>query len=60
VIRQYRAVAIADSVKQGTSMSIGLLTGQDVFTVADMSAKLEAQVRGLGAGFYRPALLTHA
>ncbi|MBC3878035.1 LysR family transcriptional regulator [Undibacterium sp. FT79W] len=51
VIRQYRAVAIADSVKQGTSMSIGLLTGQDVFTVADMSAKLEAQVRGLGAGF---------
>jgi DNA-binding transcriptional LysR family regulator len=51
VIRQHRAVAIADSVQHGSSISIGLLTGQDVFTVADMPAKLDAQVRGLGAGF---------
>jgi DNA-binding transcriptional LysR family regulator len=51
VIRNYRAVAIADSIQRGTSMSIGLLTGQDVFTVADLSAKLDAQVRGLGVGF---------
>lgn len=51
VIRQHRAVAIADSVQHGTSLSIGLLTGQDVFTVADMPTKLDAQVRGLGAGF---------
>lgn len=50
-IRQHRAVAIADSVRQGMSISIGLLTGQDVFTVADMPAKLDAQLRGLGAGF---------
>jgi len=50
-IRQHRAVAVADSVRQGISMSIGLLTGQDVFTVADMPAKLDAQLRGLGAGF---------
>lgn len=33
------------------SLSIGLLTGQDVFTVANMPAKLDAQLRGLGAGF---------
>ena len=51
VIRQHRAVAIADSVKHGTSLSIGLLSGQDVFTVADMPAKIDAQIRGLGAGF---------
>ncbi|GAA4020548.1 LysR family transcriptional regulator [Actimicrobium antarcticum] len=51
VIRQHRAVAVADTVKRGTSLSIGLLTGQDVFTVADMPTKLDAQVRGLGAGF---------
>lgn len=51
VIRQHRAVAIADSVQHGLSISIGLLTGQDVLTVADMPAKLDAQVRGLGAGF---------
>lgn len=50
-IRAHRAVAIADSVQRGASMSIGLLNGQDVFTVADLSAKLDAQVRGLGVGF---------
>lgn len=51
VIRQHRAVAIADSVQRGASVSIGLLAGQDVFTVADLPAKLDAQVRGLGVGF---------
>ena len=51
VIRQHRAVAIADSVQHGASLSIGLLTGQDVFTVDDMPAKLDAQIRGLGSGF---------
>lgn len=43
--------AIADSVRHGESLSIGLLSGQDVFTVADMPTKLDAQIRGLGVGF---------
>ena len=51
VLRQHRAVAIADSVQHGASASIGLLTGQDVFTVDNMASKLDAQVRGLGSGF---------
>jgi DNA-binding transcriptional LysR family regulator len=52
VIRQHRAVAIADSIQHGgASLSVGLLTGQDVFTVATMANKVDAQVRGLGAGF---------
>jgi DNA-binding transcriptional LysR family regulator len=51
VIRQHRAVAIADSVLRGTSLSIGLLTGQDVFSVADMPTKLDAQMRGMGVGY---------
>lgn len=50
VIRQHRQVAVADSNPHGAGLSIGLQAGQDVFTVADMSAKLEAQLRGLGAG----------
>lgn len=58
-IRQHRAVAIADSVQQGMSLSIGLLTGQDVFTVADMPTKLDAQLRGLGVGFL-PTCLAQA
>jgi DNA-binding transcriptional LysR family regulator len=51
VIQSHRAVAVADSIPQGNGMTIGLLAGQDVFTVPTMAAKLDAQIRGLGAGF---------
>jgi DNA-binding transcriptional LysR family regulator len=51
VILQHRAVAVADSVQQGEGLSIGLLAGQDVFTVTGMPAKVDAQIRGLGIGF---------
>ena len=51
LIRQHRGVAVADSNQRGGGLSIGLLAGQDVFTVASMPAKLDAQIRGLGAGF---------
>lgn len=51
VIRQHRAVAISDSVLRGTGLSIGLLIGQDVFAVADMPTKLDAQMRGIGVGY---------
>jgi DNA-binding transcriptional LysR family regulator len=51
VIRQHRAVAVADSIRHGDGLSIGLLAGQDVFTVTGMPAKVDAQIRGLGAGF---------
>jgi len=51
VIRQHRIVAVADSIQRGSGMTVGLLVGQDVFTVTTMQAKLEAQLRGLGCGF---------
>jgi DNA-binding transcriptional LysR family regulator len=51
LIQAHRAVAVADSVPQGSGLTFGLLAGQDVFTVPSMQAKLEAQLRGLGAGF---------
>lgn len=51
VIRQHRQVAVADSNPHGMSLSIGLQARQDVLTVADMPTKLDAQLRGLGAGF---------
>ena len=47
----HRVVAVADSVQRGSGISVGLLGGQDVFTVPGMLAKLDAQMRGLGAGF---------
>ncbi|OHC68072.1 MAG: LysR family transcriptional regulator [Rhodocyclales bacterium GWA2_65_20] len=51
IIRQHRAVAVADSVQRGSGLTIGLLAGQDVFTVSGMPAKLDAEIRGLGVGF---------
>lgn len=50
-IRQYRAVAVADSTPRGSGLSVNLQPGQDVLTVPTMLHKLEAQLRGLGAGF---------
>ncbi|WP_295749314.1 LysR family transcriptional regulator [Undibacterium sp.] len=50
-IRPYRAVALADSIQRGAGLTISLLSGQDVMTVPDMPAKLDAQLRGLGVGF---------
>jgi molybdate transport repressor ModE-like protein len=50
-ILKHRAIAVADSVKQGMPATYGLLAGQDVFTVGTMRAKLDAQLRGLGGGF---------
>lgn len=51
MMRAHRVVAVADSVQRGSGVSVGLLGGQDVFTVPGMLAKLDAQMRGLGAGF---------
>lgn len=50
-MRQHRAVAVADSSQRGRGVSHNLLPGQDVLTVPSMLHKLEAQLRGLGAGF---------
>jgi DNA-binding transcriptional LysR family regulator len=51
LIRQHRAVAVADTLSRGRGLTYGLLGGQDVFTVATMQDKLDAQLRGLGSGF---------
>lgn len=55
-LQQHRAVAVADSVSRGAGLTIGLLDGQDVFTVPDMASKLEAQLRGLGGGMLPQSL----
>jgi len=50
LMRAHRAVAVADSVSRGRGITIGLLGGQDVFTVANMQAKMDSHLRGLGCG----------
>lgn len=59
LVRQHRAVAVADSIARGRGMTFGLLGGQDVFTVATMKDKLDAHLRGLGSGFL-PECMAHA
>ncbi|MBC5784979.1 LysR family transcriptional regulator [Ramlibacter sp. USB13] len=52
VLVKHRAVAVSDSTQQrGQAITMSLLSGQDVFTVGTMRAKLDAQLRGLGGGF---------
>ena len=50
-------------MQSGITQSFGLLEGQDTLTVSSLAAKLDAQLRGLGAGFLpepiaRPYLAT--
>ncbi|WP_296494226.1 LysR family transcriptional regulator [Rhodoferax sp.] len=49
-MRAHRAVAVADTISRGRGVTIGLLGGQDVLTVATMQDKLDAQLRGQGCG----------
>lgn len=51
MLMPHRAVAVADSVQRGSGLTVGLLGGQDIFTVPGMPEKLDAQLRGLGGGF---------
>jgi DNA-binding transcriptional LysR family regulator len=48
---RYRAVAVADSAQRMAPLTVNLLPGQDVFTVASTAAKIEAQLRCLGCGY---------
>lgn len=48
---RHRAVAVSDSAQRTAPVTVNLLPGQDVLTVATMPAKIEAQLRGLGGGF---------
>jgi len=48
---KHRAVAVADTAQRMSPRTVNLLPGQEVFTVASVQAKIEAQLRCLGCGF---------
>lgn len=54
VIRRHRATSVADSVLHGEGLTVGILANQDAIMVADLGLAVEAQLRGIGAG-YLPA-----
>jgi len=48
---RHRAVAVADTAQRLSPLTVNLLPGQDVLTVSNMAAKIEALLRALGCGF---------
>ena len=53
---RHRAVAVADSAQRLQPITVNLQPGQDVLTMSDMSAKIDALLRGLGGGFVPEAM----
>lgn len=60
LLRPHRMVALADSARQMTPMTVGLLPGQDVLTVPSMALKIDAQLRGMGCGYLPKPLICDA
>ncbi len=52
VWREYRAVAIGDTSRRLEPRTMGLVLGQKTLTVPHLQAKLAAQIKGLGVGFF--------
>lgn len=50
-ILAHRAVVVADSSRNLPPRTTGLISGQDSLTIGDASAKLQAQLMGLGVGY---------
>jgi DNA-binding transcriptional LysR family regulator len=50
LVQQHRAVAVGDTGRVLPGITSGLLTGQETLTVPSISAKLSAQLAGLGCG----------
>jgi DNA-binding transcriptional LysR family regulator len=50
-IQRHRAIVVADTSRGLPARTVGLLSGQDTLTVPDLTAKLEAQIQGMGVGF---------
>jgi len=59
-IVRHRAVAVADSARGLAPLTLNLLPGQDVLTVSDMVAKIDALARGVGCGFVPAAMAREA
>lgn len=55
-LREHRLVVVADSALRDRT-SMGILDGQDTFTVDTLQAKVDAQLRGIGCGFLPESIL---
>ncbi len=49
-VAQHRIIAVADTARSLSPVTVGVMPGQEVLTMPSMAAKLEALLRGLGCG----------
>jgi DNA-binding transcriptional LysR family regulator len=56
---RHRAVAVADSAHRLSKVTVNLLPGQDVLTVATSQDKIEALLRGMGCAFVPEPMARH-
>lgn len=58
-ISRYRVIAVADTSRNLPPRTAGIITGQDVLTVADMQTKISAHIQGLGVGYLPRNTIQH-
>jgi len=58
-ISQYRVIAVADTSRNLPPRTAGIISGQDVFTVADMQTKISAHLQGVGVGYLPRSIIQH-
>lgn len=51
LLMAHRIIAVADTTRTLESLTVGILPGQDVLTLASLQDKVEALRRGLGCGY---------
>ena len=51
LIREQRAIAVADTSRSLPAATVGLLHGQEVLTLPSLDQKIKAMVAGLGCGY---------
>ena len=59
-IAEHRIVTVADTARQLAPLTVGVVPGQDVLTLSSLSAKLQAQLRGLGCGWLPEPMVREA
>lgn len=50
-ISKYRVIAVADTSRNLTPRTSGILSGQDILTVPDFETKIKAHIYAMGVGF---------
>lgn len=59
-IAEHRIVTVADTARQLTPLTVGVVPGQDVLTLPSLGAKRAAQLRGMGCGWLPEPMVREA